>query len=133
MTSAMKLGDLIDLLECLPQDLPVRFAHQPTHDTFLYPDESIDSWRGVYSHLALGHTTQPGATVRGVVARLRLALGAEFTGYKGGDYIGNRDQQVFVDNCGESGGPGVIGVGVFATAFDQQRAVIFTSGVETTW
>lgn len=57
------------------------------------------SWRGSYDELAfepVGNTT-----VGEMLAEARKALGATYTGYKGGDYTMNADTTINVDNYGE--------------------------------
>lgn len=119
--SALTLGEIIDQLSSIPSEMPVRFQHEFRWDTYGSTIVGIDSWRGVYAHLALGHDNpdlpvgpkgDPIRTVAELTALLTGAIGRSFFGYKGGEYIGDRAQEVFVDNYGESGGPGVVGVRV---------------------
>lgn len=88
----MRLGELIDVLEKHQGNQSVRFSDGS------YP-VSFCSWRGVYRWLTL----QPGNQHASVGHLLELAKGADggtFYGYKGGEYIMDRESPVWADEYG---------------------------------
>lgn len=70
----MNLGELIRRLEELPADQVVPNGFDHPH-----------SYRGYYDELAFQPAT--GVTVGSMLADARSAVGATYTGWKGGDYI----------------------------------------------
>lgn len=104
----MKLGDLIRHLEGCKPEASVYFDFCDTIPT------GIGSYRGYYDQLALGwRICEYGAEppkVADVLKWLREACGATFTGYKGGEYVMDRQTQVWVANYGESHGTLTVGV-----------------------
>lgn len=74
----LTLGEAIDKLSALEGDMPIVF------DNGSAPGE-VDSYRGYYSDLAFEPTDQD-RTVAQVLADLKAANGATFTGYKGGEF-----------------------------------------------
>ena len=89
------LGELTDVCRYFPVDLPVYF------DNGQHPDY-IDSWRGIYSELALNHSSEGEPMACGdFVSMLEEADGKTFTGYKGGDYKMDGNTDVWMDNYGE--------------------------------
>jgi hypothetical protein len=106
MNPGLTLGDLIALLERRDPTEPVVFdfcGMQPTR---------LESYRGYYCELALGHApgVSNGPTVATLLPILRAALGATFTGYKGGTYRMHVGTRVWVDNPGEASGTAIVGV-----------------------
>lgn len=71
----------------------------------------IDSYRGFYDRLAIGYG-EPNhyRTVAGLVADLRKANGAVFTGYKGGEYKMVSSTPIWVANRGESWSTAIVGI-----------------------
>lgn len=69
----------------------------------------VASYRGYYSDLAFEPAAAP-TTVGVVLDDLRKALGAEFMGYKGGDFLMGADTPLWVSPFGCSGGPAVVGI-----------------------
>ena len=65
---------------------------------------TFKSWRGLYSHLALGYLSERGQskTVFELLRESELALNNSFYGYKGGEYIMFSDTPIWADNWGES-------------------------------
>lgn len=99
----MKLGELIDTLKALPPTHDVKF------DNGRVPTD-ICSWRGSYDELTID--SEPGADRMSVKALLSLAKSADgdtFTGYKGGEYVMNRDTPVWADPYGECHCYGIVG------------------------
>jgi hypothetical protein len=80
---------------------------------------SLDSWRGVYAHLALGYElsgrdnnfrdfTSP--NVKDLLSELKSANGKCFTGWKGGEYYMNKSTPVWVANPGGVGHTAIVDV-----------------------
>ena len=90
----MTLGEIIDWLERLPPEDEVVFEFCRASPS------GIDSSRGDYAELALGYSFEQVATVLDVLKWCKGAVGATFSGYKGGDYMMTRDTQVWVDKWG---------------------------------
>jgi hypothetical protein len=95
----MNLGELIDALERADSKSSVSFDFCRCMPT------AFGSWRGIYSELALGWVGQYDATscnsVGDLLSAARLADGATFTGYKGGQFVMSRETQIWIDNYGE--------------------------------
>lgn len=87
----MELKDLIAELEKLPADL-------------VFPNGFGDpnSWRGSYSELAF--EPRESVTAGEMLANAKSALGAVFTGYKGGDYVMTPNTSVHIAHWGRYGG-----------------------------
>jgi len=107
LENQMTLGALIEAFEPLPDGLQVLF------DFCNFVPTKIESYRGYYEDLALGHkplddAEQPSvATVR---ALLKAAVGAHFAGYKGGEYTGFWETALWVDNPGKDSSTAIVGV-----------------------
>ena len=79
---------------------------------------TLDSWRGSYSELALGYELSgydgdadyENITVEKLLENLKSAIGKEFTGWKGGEFIMDEDTPVWVSNPGNADNTGIIGV-----------------------
>lgn len=103
----LTLGGLIDRLAKLPAECSIQWDFG-----YLKPT-AVGSYRGYYEQLAIGHTDghEDGfRTVGELLANLRAAVGATFTGYKGGSYVMHRDTPVWLGNYGESGAHMVVAV-----------------------
>lgn len=118
----LRLGQLISLIEKagLTQDdgefKLVSFDFGSAEPT------TLDSWRGVYSELALGYRLtgydapdqekNHFSTCRAdkLLEELKSAIGKEFTGWKGGEFTMNEDTPVWVSNPGNGSRTGVVGV-----------------------
>ena len=87
----MDLQELIDALAAADQEhvAPIGFG-KPM------------SYRGVYNCVAF--TPETNVTVRYMLANARLALGATFTGYKGGEYTMHEYTDCYIAEYGRSGG-----------------------------
>lgn len=101
----MKLGKLIEELKKYPKDHPVTIPGGPVQ---LSPERCM-SYRGYYDQLAIGVGTHY-ATVGSLLQELKEAVGATFTGYKGGEYTMGLDTCVWLSNYGESSGSLITGV-----------------------
>jgi len=93
----MKLGQIIAALEQFKPDSAVYF------DFGYIKPTTLDSWRGVYSKLALGYELSMGEELmtEELLVRLRSANGDVFEGWKGGEYRMDLDTEVYVDNSGD--------------------------------
>jgi hypothetical protein len=94
----MRLGELIDTLDPMPADLPVRFDFGAAPEQFV-------SWRGHYRELSLTAgigSRHGGPTAATLLAAARRADGGTFEGYKGGDYLMERTTPVWADPWGET-------------------------------
>lgn len=70
----------------------------------------IDSWRGSYNELALAYKANHEITVQQFHEMLKNSIGAEFTGYKGGEYIMGETTPIWVANNGEACNTAVLGI-----------------------
>ncbi len=98
----MNLGTWIEELSAHDRTLPIKF------DDGTHPGK-LRSWRGMYERLSLdtGHEhTNVGALLDDAVR----AVGATFTGYKGGDYVMHVDTPVYADEWGRCPGMGIAGI-----------------------
>jgi len=80
---------------------------QPTHRvTFDYDEDvspgDVDSYRGYYEDLAVEPTESP-VQVSTFLSVLEAALGETFTGYKGGDFVMDKDTPLWVAKWGDVG------------------------------
>jgi hypothetical protein len=98
----LTLGAAITALEALDDGAWITF------DTSESPGE-LRSYRGYYSDLAFEPADSP-ATVGTVLASLRAALGATFEGYKGGDFIMDKETPLWVSHWGSCSDRALIGV-----------------------
>jgi hypothetical protein len=119
MARAIELGELITLLKHRPQDDQVRF------DFGGFIPRYVASYRGFYEQLAIGYDEdwQKPVTVAELLIQLRGAVGATFTGYKGGEYTMDASTPVWAANHGYSNQTAIVGLAdcswqtVLATAF----------------
>lgn len=105
----MSLDELVDALDAVPGDTPVRFAFGG-----LRP-KGIASYRGFYDHLAIGFTLDGPAldTAAALRAELRrFLIGAAYEGYKGGRYTASGSTPVWVDCWGRASGTALVRVEV---------------------
>lgn len=100
----MRLGNIIEALETAKPDSIVQF------DFGGFAPDGVMSYRGYYSDLALGFEKKYDVKVVDVLGWLRGAVGEVFTGYKGGDYLMDRETPVWVANYGDSHGVAVVRV-----------------------
>lgn len=99
----MTLGKLIDVLEAANDDAVVKFDNEELG----HPGD-LDSYRGYYSDLAFSPSTTP-VTVKTLKADAVEAHGAEFTGYKGGEFVMDSDTPLWVSPYGSSSGIAIVG------------------------
>lgn len=102
----MKLGRLIEILEQVDDpDQPVLY------DTGARPSRFM-SWRGRYNELTLASVRYENDPVLDTVGKLldaaKAAVGTEFFGYKGGEFVMNDDTPVWADDYGECDYRGIL-------------------------
>ena len=94
----MTVGEVLDALYEADPELPVYYDFCSCVPT------TVESWRGIYAQPALGwepHGRQ-GVTVGYLIAELEKCIdGRTYIGYKGGDYIYDRESQLHIDNYGK--------------------------------
>lgn len=98
----LTLGGLIAALEIENPALPIVL------DNGMEPGD-FDSYRGYYSDLSI----EPGAnpiTVGEMLTKAKAALGATFTGYKGGDFVMGEGTPLWASEYGCASGIAVTGV-----------------------
>ena len=120
----LSLGEIISKCEALVPDSAdspeVIFGFE-----YIYPT-NLDSWRGIYSELALGFSceeTPP--TLDHFIETLKNAVGATFTGYKGGEYVMSENTPVWVANYGNSGNTAIVDV-----VGDAHQVILITRHME---
>lgn len=78
-----------------------------------YPND-IFSWRGSYDQLALNYArdfrNDPPKRLSEFLTMLEQAVGADFDGYKGGEYTMDLDTCVWIDDWGDYTSTGITGV-----------------------
>jgi len=112
----LTLGEMILKMEAILAKTPERNSELLVWYDFeyLFPNK-IDSWRGSYSELALnfaGHSDADGKPLNSKQFHelLTNAVGAIFTGYKGGDFIMSKHTPVWVSNYGNAANTAVIDI-----------------------
>lgn len=100
----LTLGGLIEALEAAPARAVVTFSDGR------HPRE-MDSYRGYYSDLAISCGSEP-MTARGLLSIARAALNAEFTGYKGGEFMMKEETPLWRSEYGHNSGEAIIGADV---------------------
>ncbi len=96
----MRLGQIIDKLEQMPEHLPVCYDTIGDVEGIGNNPGQFDSYRGYYHRLAL----EPDGSrtiVRDFLKQCKYVDGTTFEGYKGGDFIMGRDTIVHVAHYGE--------------------------------
>lgn len=109
LNRTMTLGELMAALERKDEKKEVIFDF-----VYFRPDGTLRSYRGDYSELSLGYTNmfEPKKQIKvgDLLAKLLDAVGKTFTGYKGGEFTMGTETPVWVANCGEAGGTGIVDV-----------------------
>lgn len=98
----MILGELIEALDACPD-------HFATVEINGQPPGLFDSYRGYYDQLALG-TGQEAMKVAQLLAAARAAVGREYEGYKGGEYVMSEDTPVWFAEYGSWPGEAILSV-----------------------
>ena len=112
------LGELIEQLEATYKNpLPEYFDNQKDKERQIYFDwcdlrpDYFHSYRGYYDHLAVAIRSHPTETVADFLKRCREQIGAEHSGWKGGDYTMDAKTPVWVvPESGMCPGFGITGV-----------------------
>lgn len=109
----MTLGELVARLENAQLKGAKKVAIDGPDDLLGDGEEKhpghVDSYRGVYAHLAIEPTSTP-CEIEDLIARLREADGKTFTGYKGGNFTMNRNTPIWVSRRGEASEYAVVDV-----------------------
>jgi len=104
----MNLGELIDRLKQSPPLNDVRISGM-----YRGTPNRVTSYRGYYEDLGIvpdrREDVQP-LNVSGVIRLLEFAIGQEFTGYKGGEFVMSRSTRVWVSEYGSASGLSVYAV-----------------------
>lgn len=103
----LNLGEIIDLLEAWPK--PEDACRFDFGD--MEPVDLI-SYRGSYDQLAITYrdgVDYPNPTVIHVLEMLRAAVGKEFSGYKGGEYVMTAKTPVWIANYSRTSGTFITG------------------------
>ena len=94
------LRTLIQGLEQMPQDATLLITPINAYPT------GLDSYRGYYADLAIEYTAvrpdTKGLTVGELLEKARNAVGATFTGYKGGEFVMDEDTPIWISPYGLS-------------------------------
>lgn len=118
-SAQLNIGELLGLLK----DIPMDHNGEPVTISFdfgtAYPD-GLSSWRGAYSELAinysLGGYDNNNASqfahrdLKDFVEELEAAVGKEYQGWKGGDFMMSLETPLWVANDGNGGNTGVVGI-----------------------
>ena len=115
----MTIGDMLSTLRRKDQKTWVTF------DFAHFRPSGVHSYRGYYEDLAIGYESGGDCTVADVVKWLDDAVGSEFYGYKGGEYMMHSDTVVWVANHNESGGTAIVDV-----VDDSWRIILKTAMVD---
>lgn len=132
MKDRLNLGELIEALEKMSthnddgDPVTIRFDFGSAIPT------TLDSWRGDYSHLALGYelTGYDGegdydnCTVESLLNHLKSSIGETFHGWKGGEYVANADKEVWIANSGNFDNTAIVGL------IDQGHYVVIETAFE---
>ena len=98
----LTLGRLVEALMVAPISTRVEY------DCGGGPTEP-HSYRGYYSDLAFQNAGEP-VPVEQVLIDAKAAFGAEFTGYKGGEFLMGPDTPLWLSSYGDAGGRAITGV-----------------------
>lgn len=115
----LSLGEFIKELESVDLKYDEETYKDVDFDFGTALPTQLDSWRGSYDEIALGyklsgydnnseHFTNNKADK--LLEHLKSAIGKEYTGWKGGEFIMDENTPVWVANPGHSGNTGIVGV-----------------------
>ncbi len=114
----MTLGEMIKMLEPIADDQEYVIKKYKEEATVRFDFEymnptTMDSWRGVYSQLALGFKEiemgkEP--KVSEFLKMLKETVGKTFEGYKGGDSVMKLETPVWVANYGNTGYTAIVDI-----------------------
>lgn len=114
----LTLGQLIERLESIPASYGDDGEPKVVYFDFAYFfPTTLHSWRGSYDEIAIGYgrsdyskTKLRPPTVTELIATLRFGVGSTYEGYKGGEYRMTENTPIWVDEYGEGGSTGVVGI-----------------------
>lgn len=118
LKETLTLGQLITALEKQPPQNNVRF------DFCGFVPTTLDSWRGRYQDLAVGFDANTSKTVEQFLAECKEAIGKQFIGYKGGEYIMRESTPVYVELYGMYHSPTT---GITKVVGDEYDTILKTS------
>lgn len=98
----LTLGEMVKFLSDKRRNLPIKF------DTGVFPGR-LGSYRGYYSDLAIAPSSDP-LTIEGFLPSALAAIGAEFTGYKGGEFRMNSDTPLWLSDYGICSDIAIVGI-----------------------
>lgn len=101
----LTLGQLIDKLERADQEKVV------VYDFAGFSPANPDSYRGYYEDLAFRYVKDR-VLVKSLLHECKGMLGIKITGYKGGEYVVDRDTLLWVSDYGESFGTAITSVDI---------------------
>lgn len=110
MFGTMTIGEVVDALARAEPGATVQFDFCYTSPT------TVHSYRGWYDHLAIGwevadtpkHAGTYWPLASDIKDRIADAIGREFQGYKGGEYVMRRDTPIWVDNHRDASSTGIV-------------------------
>lgn len=108
MENQLTLGELIKQFEDIKEHAECN--QEVFFDFGYYRPTSLYSWRGAYEELGLSYDEESEATVESLLIELKSAIGKQFTGYKGGDYIMSEDTPVWAAQPNHGGYTAICGV-----------------------
>lgn len=92
----LTLGEMVILLENADQTKPVRFTNGRSPGYY-------DSYRGYYEFVAVDPCDDP-ITVAEFLELTKVAIGATYAGYKGGNFTMSKNTPVWISHYGEASG-----------------------------
>jgi hypothetical protein len=109
------LGELIDGLEKAlaerDEDMPADRERRIYFDWCNYHPSTFHSYRGWYDHLAVTPSHEyESLTAEQFLERCKAQVNAQHHGWKGGNYVMDRETPVWVAHDGECYGTGISGV-----------------------
>lgn len=117
-SNQMTLGEMIIKLEAIIEAMKIKEKDRPEYQDpevqfdfeYLRPT-GLSSWRGSYAELAIEFDSQ-GKWIKAseFLAMLKEAVGKEYTGWKGGEFVMGRSTPMWVANPGNSGNTGVYNI-----------------------
>ena len=98
---AMSAEEIISKLEEFKDSNKLVFIEM--NSEIFTSDFAADSWRGSYNLPSIEYYSgNGGCSIEYAIENLQEIDGMKVEGYKGGDYILNKEDPLFIANCGES-------------------------------
>lgn len=103
MNRGLNIGEIIEKLSHLNDDDVIRFDFG-----YAYPSMTFNSYRGYYEDVAIGFNIGNNWQGTDTIVKefkefMQSLIGAEWTGYKGGDFIGHKETSVWIANSDADG------------------------------